>query len=114
MVFRGPRPKWGWLSTKLVATMRWCGGGQMPCVRPHSPWRGLEPLKGALSASTKAPEKGVVVVRVQEGMTNGVHAQEIRLARANVHLYISNLHTGTSILWNKEAHMMYWFSQSRI
>ena len=45
------------VSTKLVATTTVCGSGQMPRVRPHSPWRRLEPSKGTLSTRVPRPEK---------------------------------------------------------
>jgi len=40
--------------------------GQVPRVRPNSPWRGLEPSKGsALDQSTPTLKNGMVVIRVQ-------------------------------------------------
>src|SRR6266700_8068479 len=42
----------------------------MPRVRPHSPWRRLEPSRGALSTRTETLKKGMVVVRVQGGMAS--------------------------------------------
>jgi len=44
------------------------GGGseQMPWVRPHSPWRRLEPSRGALDQSALTLKKGMVI-RVRGG-----------------------------------------------
>src|SRR6266849_1966929 len=44
---------------KVVATTTWCVVvGRCPGLNPHSPWRGLEPSSGALSARVPRPEKG--------------------------------------------------------